>query len=189
MAAQSQLQQPVFTLSLKSSTKGEISFGSIDKKQYRGALMTSPVNDKNYWLVDKVTLVSGKVKITQKMLFDSGGGPTTYAAKDFVDDYWAQVDGSQPIVLPPLTGETWLYPCAVKLPDIKVSIGIGKTPVTIPGSKLNAGEFGPQAKGACYGGLQHTAAFPFGLLGAPFFTSAFVVFNQAEPSISIAAQA
>ncbi|KAL8782964.1 MAG: hypothetical protein Q9213_004971 [Squamulea squamosa] len=147
MAAQSQLQQPVFTLSLKSSAKGEISFGSIDKKQYKGDLMTSPVKDENYWLVDKVTLVSGKVKITQKMLFDSGGGPTTYAAEEFVDDYWAQVDGSQSVILPPLTGGTWLYPCAVRLPEIKVSIGYGKTPVTIPGSKLNAGEFGPQAKG------------------------------------------
>lgn len=71
MAAQSQLQQPAFTLNLKSSTKGNISFGYVDKKQYKGDLMTAPVDNETYpaWVVREVTLTSGKAKVTQPMLF------------------------------------------------------------------------------------------------------------------------
>ncbi|KAL8995900.1 MAG: hypothetical protein Q9169_004474 [Polycauliona sp. 2 TL-2023] len=192
MAAQSQLQQPVFTLNLKSSSKGELTFGSIDKKQYKGDLMTAPVNNQTHagWIVDKVSLSSGKAKTTQKMVFDSGGGPNLYADQQFVDDYWTQVPGSVPVITSPgAVDKTWIYPCAGKLPAIEFSIGNGKTSVTIPGSKLNAGEYGPQAPGACLGALQHMPGFPLGFPGVPFWTSAFVVFNQAVPSISIAAQA
>lgn len=71
MAAQSQLQKPVFTLKLKDSKGGKLSFGSIDREQYKGDLMTSPVNNETHsaWVVDEVTLASGKAKITQPMLF------------------------------------------------------------------------------------------------------------------------
>ncbi|KAL8717925.1 MAG: hypothetical protein Q9225_004889 [Loekoesia sp. 1 TL-2023] len=185
MAAQSQLQQPVFALSLKSSTKGKLSFGYVDKKQYKGDLMTAPVDNETYpaWVVREVTLTSGKAKVTQPMLFDSGGGSFTYAATFFVDDYWDQVDGSLKI------GDQWIYPCMAKLPDVKISIGDGKTPVTIAGNKFKGKEYGPQAKGTCVGNLRGDPKSFRGNPGVPFFTSAFVVFNQAEPSISFAAHA
>ncbi|KAL8754074.1 MAG: hypothetical protein Q9184_005224, partial [Pyrenodesmia sp. 2 TL-2023] len=143
MAAQSQLQQPVFTMKLKDSTEGKLSFGSIDRKQYKGDLMTSPVNNQTFsaWVVDKVTLSSGKAKITQPMLFDSGAGPYLYAYSSFVDHYWPQVRGAQK------RGDLWIYPCVAKLPDVKISMGDGKNPVTISGSRLEGDEVGSQAKG------------------------------------------
>lgn len=81
---------------------------------------------------------------TDTSLQDSGGGSVTFAATFFVNDYWDQVDGSLQI------GDQWIYPCAAKLPDVKVSIGDGKTPVTIAGNKFKGQEYGPQAKGGEY---------------------------------------
>lgn len=147
---------------------------------------------------------------------DSGAGPTTYAVPRFVDNYWKQVPEARKIAQP--SGlDQWIYPCVAKLPDVKVSIGETKSPVTIAGSKFKGPAVGPQAKGgkyrhqllplsrfrqmrrlkmkltdrvpACTGHLQGDPYTILGNMGLPFFTSAFVVFNQAEPSISFAAQA
>ncbi|KAL8935800.1 MAG: hypothetical protein Q9216_005252 [Gyalolechia sp. 2 TL-2023] len=174
IAAQSQLQEPVFTLNLKSSKEGKLTFGSIDKKQYKGDLMKSTVNEKGYpaW-VASVTMTSGDVKITQPMLFDSGAGPTTYAVRSFVDNYWKQVPGAQKVTQPSGLGQ-WIYPCSAKLPDVKVSIGQAKTPMTIAGSKFKGAAVGPQAKGACIGHLQGDPYTILGNMALPFFTSAFV---------------
>ncbi|KAL8993260.1 MAG: hypothetical protein Q9188_007376, partial [Gyalolechia gomerana] len=165
IAAQPQLREPVFTLNLKSSKDGKLTFGSVDKKQYKGDLMTSPVDEKGYpaWVAGRITLTSGKVKITQPMLFGntsslpllllccydlySGAGPTTYAVPSFVDDYWKQVPGARKIAQPGGLDQ-WIYPCVAKLPDVKVSIGETKSPVAIAGSKFKGAAVGPQAKGA-----------------------------------------
>lgn len=77
---------------------------------------------------------------------DSGGGSTiTYAHTNFTNDHWVQVRGSQKV-----NEDLWIYPCATKLPDIKVSIGNGKSPVAIPGNKLNGGGFGQRIHAGMY---------------------------------------
>lgn len=71
MALQPQLQKPVFCLNLKQSSECILTFGSIDDTQYKGKLMTVAVDNKTFpgWIVDRVILTSGRISITQPMLF------------------------------------------------------------------------------------------------------------------------
>ncbi|KAL8706835.1 MAG: hypothetical protein Q9225_007905, partial [Loekoesia sp. 1 TL-2023] len=150
IAAQPQLQLPIFSLNLNPNPESStLSFGTIDTTKYKGTLMTAPVNNATYssWVVEAVTLTSGTASITQPMLFDSGGSDTTTASPDFVRAYWAQVPASMNITLGNDDGSNdvmWIFPCAATLPDLYISIGGAggsNTPVTIAGSKFNGGEF------------------------------------------------
>ncbi|KAL9581364.1 MAG: hypothetical protein Q9212_003937 [Teloschistes hypoglaucus] len=71
MALQQQLQQPVFTLNLKSNASGEIEFGLVDHSKHKGNLVEAKINNISdpYWTVDAMTLSSGKAKYTQRMIF------------------------------------------------------------------------------------------------------------------------
>lgn len=69
-AAQKYLHEPVFTISFKPDSTGDLQFGVIDKSKYKGDLVEAEVNNKSSsWTVDSITLSSGKAKVRQKMLF------------------------------------------------------------------------------------------------------------------------
>lgn len=71
MVVQQQLQQPVFTLNLKSDASGEIEFGLVDHSKHKGNLVEAKVNNITdpYWTIDAMTLSSGTAKVTQRMVF------------------------------------------------------------------------------------------------------------------------
>ncbi|KAL8690392.1 MAG: hypothetical protein Q9218_004154 [Villophora microphyllina] len=139
MAVQEQLQQPVFTLEFKPDSTGNLEFGIVDHSKHKGTLVEAKVNNisEPYWQVDAITLSSGKAKVTQRMLFDSGSGDTMYADATFVADYWHQVAGNNYY-----GGYSWIFPCKSKLPDMQVSIGSSGS-ATIPGERFRGRELGP----------------------------------------------
>ncbi|KAL8738247.1 MAG: hypothetical protein Q9181_000927 [Wetmoreana brouardii] len=129
-AAQKLLQQPVFTLNLKPDSGGTLDFGIVDHSKHKGSLVEAKANiGIASWTVDAVTLSAGKAKVTQKMLFDTGGGDTMLADGKFVTDYWKQVSGNKYI------DGAWIFPCNNKPPDIKIGIGRDGS-ATIPGQRL-----------------------------------------------------
>lgn len=79
-------------------------------------------------------------------------------------------------------GSGWTVPCSTELPDFHLIFN-GAT-VTIP-NYLLAGREGTDGQ-TCIGNL--LGGQGRGEVGAPFWLSQYVVFNQAEPSISFAPQ-
>ncbi|KAL8828228.1 MAG: hypothetical protein Q9191_002718, partial [Dirinaria sp. TL-2023a] len=138
-AAQQYLQQPVYTLDLQPDGQSTLEFGLVDHSKHKGALIEAKVdNITSSWTVDSMTLSAGKAKITQTMLFDTGGGDTMWADSDFVTAYWKQVPGNTKY-----GGYTWLFPCSSALPDMQVTIGGGSGgSATIPGDAFKGAAIG-----------------------------------------------
>ncbi|KAL8632434.1 hypothetical protein Q9189_001809 [Teloschistes chrysophthalmus] len=84
MVVQQQLQQPVFTLNLKSDASGEIEFGLVDHSKHKGNLVEAKVNNITdpYWTIDAMTLSSGTAKVTQRMVFATLFERETYLNQD-----------------------------------------------------------------------------------------------------------
>ena len=70
-AAQHYLQQPVYTLDLKSDSRGTLEFGLVDHSKHQGTLVEAKVDNATdpSWTVDSATLSAGKASVTQTMLF------------------------------------------------------------------------------------------------------------------------
>lgn len=129
--------------------------------------------------------------------------------------YWSQIHGSR---RSKSRQRLWGFPCGASLPDFIVKFGSGEGgEVVIPGRLMNAGLLGdgapeprefllssnssrcgsvvsgdPEIRAnqeplVCTGALQGRQGR--GSFGAIFFEAFFVVFNQAEPSISVAPHA
>ena len=75
-AAQSLLEQPVFTVGLKPNAHGTLNFGYVDPSLYTSHLITAPVdNSQSLWVVDEVTLSAGNATVTQQMIFGTHPSP------------------------------------------------------------------------------------------------------------------
>ncbi|KAL8641233.1 MAG: hypothetical protein Q9228_001932 [Teloschistes exilis] len=175
--AQPYLQQPIFTVGLRPNAQGSLNFGYVNDSLYQGNLISAPINaSQASWVVDAITLSAGPATVTQSMLFDTGGSDTMTADPTFVNAFWAQVSGAQQYE------GSWIYPCDSFISNMIISVAPNQSH-EILGSTFNAGQI---AEGVCRGALQGTSGI--GSVAAPFFLTFFVVFNQAEPSISFANQ-
>ena len=76
------------------------------------------------------------------------------------------------------------FPCGTPLPDFPMNFN-GNT-VTIPNAGLAGGPV-PNTNNMCGANLLGVAGR--GTIGPPFWTTQYVMFNQADPSLSFAPQA
>ncbi|KAL8831192.1 MAG: hypothetical protein Q9191_001004 [Dirinaria sp. TL-2023a] len=177
------LDQPVFAVDFREDNSGSFGLGAVDDTAYTGQLINVPVDNgtDGSWTVDGVSFGVGDSSFTQQMLFDTGGetmgvDPSVAAA------YWGQVSGAVDSSAAQ-DGSGWNFPCGTQLPDFGVIFN-GAT-VTIPNA-LIAGSPGSNPQ-MCSANLVGMAGR--GMVGAPFWLSQYVVFNQADPSISFAPKA
>ena len=96
--------------------------------------------------------------------------------------YWGQISGAVDTSAAQ-DGSGWTFPCGTQLPDFDVIFN-GAT-VTVPNA-LIAGSPGSNPQ-MCNANLLGMAGR--GMVGVPFWLSQYVVFNQADPSISFAPKA
>ncbi|KAL8939358.1 MAG: hypothetical protein Q9216_003397 [Gyalolechia sp. 2 TL-2023] len=128
---------------------------------------------------------------------DTGLGAAIFVPMSIIDEYYSQVQGLQ-------WGNQMSYnctvtvPCDSKLPNFEMHIGNGVARI---GSKNMMGEplsnsVSPAQSSSfekrCLPALQPFGNYPgkscleMGFIGAPFFLENYVVFNQADPSLSYA---
>ncbi|KAL8671318.1 MAG: hypothetical protein Q9168_004179 [Polycauliona sp. 1 TL-2023] len=194
------LESPLFALDFQSTandgTGPSMQFGGINSSRFHGQL-TSVAIDKstNYWTAKDVAFsVHGqRMNESSDMFFDTGGGNSIYAPMSIVSAYYSQV--------PDLNWRdcTIIIPCTSQLPDLELHIGNGTA--LIPSDRMMGdpltGSVDPswiagsqklciptlQPGGGPYSGK---SCLDIRMVGAPFFYENYVVFNQAEPSMSYA---
>ncbi|MCJ1468546.1 hypothetical protein MMC07_007175 [Pseudocyphellaria aurata] len=190
---QDSLDLPVFTINFVAGDGkdqqqgGTLEFGRIDHSQYSGELVVVPVNNRTdgSWTVDSVWLSVNGVSVVQDMLVDTGGGHFMRVHPSIADAYWSQIQGSR---RSDDKHGYWGFPCDAPLLDFKLKFLNGGGEVVIPGRFMNAGKLTDGAPDPlCTGALQ--GRHGRGSVAALFFEAFFVVFNQADPSISIAPHA
>ncbi|KAI9729521.1 MAG: Type I transmembrane sorting receptor [Claussenomyces sp. TS43310] len=184
-ALQPSLDSPVFTTNFQYNG-GTLEFGYIDSSLYKGNLTELQIdNVTTYaasWSVEGVHYMSGGADLgTFDLVFDTGG-PMTSGPNATVYAYYAQISGAVDV---DGNGKSWNVPCDATLPDLDLQFSSGAV-ATIPGASFINGDNG-DGTCQCWFVLENSATRA--VIGDPFFTSNFVVFNQAEATISWAPQA
>lgn len=176
------LPKSLFTSSLKYHAAGSYDFGYIDTNKYTGTIGYTTISTANGFWEFPVTgyqVGSGTaVSVNYDSIADTG---TTllYMHQAVLTAYYAKVSGA--MNYSPAGG--YIFPCSSTLPSL--SIKIGSTYRTIPGTYLN---YAPYGSGYCFGGLQSSAGIGFDILGDIFLKSQFVVWNYGGKQIGFASQ-
>ena len=182
-AAQSQLNQPVFTCDFRPNEPETMSFGFVNSSLYTGSLSKLSIdNSTGDWLVNNVTFSSGEEELGSSagltVIFDTGGLGTTVDVQT-AKDYWSLVSGSSVS-----SDLVWSFPCnTAALPDLILNFP-GRAEATLSGSAMN-GTAESSDGVICIGGLQVAKNGVFNV-GNSFFGAYFTVWNQQEPSFSFA---
>lgn len=169
-----QLNQPVFTATLKRRAVGTYDFGYIDKSKYKGDLIWAPiVGAKGFWDFDTTgfSIGDGPMKPATINAIADTGTSLWYMPKAVTDNYWESVSGA---VYNNLQGG-WVFPCSSNLPDIGIWLGDKK--VVVPGINMNYQQISITT---CFGGLQRNDRMPFSIFGDTFMKGLFVAFEAPE---------
>lgn len=176
---------PIFGTSFKLNSSGFVNFGYADTSQYTGDLTEIPIantssGNEGQWVTQGVKFGSGGNVFSADAIdldFDSGTSSLSVSA-DVANAYWALVPGSN--------AASCQYPCGSTLPDLEFvfpsTIG-GPTTVSIPGANLKNGD---ASSGTCYTWMNVVSGR--GNAGLPFYISKYMIWNQANPSLSFADQ-
>ncbi|KAL8655992.1 MAG: hypothetical protein Q9226_002830 [Calogaya cf. arnoldii] len=200
------LKSPTFALDFQSQAnnpKGpSMRFGEIDTGRFNGPLASTHIDrSTNRWTAKDITFsIRGERRDeSSDMSFDTGGGNHIYAPMSVVTSYYSHIEDIR--WSSNLSGFqcTIIIPCDSVLPDLEMHIGNGTARIRkehmmgdpLTGSADPSWSAGSgklciptlQAGGGPYPGKD---CLGLHLVGAPFFQENFVVFNQAEPSISYA---
>ncbi|CAO1596797.1 hypothetical protein XANCAGTX0491_000627 [Xanthoria calcicola] len=202
------LQSPIFALDFStkaSDQKGpSMTFGGSDPTKFHGQLASTPIDrSTNRWTAKDITFsIRGEqMDESADMSFDTGGGNHIYAPLSITSAYYSQIPDLDMRWSSNLGGNncTIVIPCTSQLPDLEMHIGNGTARIRsehMMGESLT-GPANP-AWSLGYGNLCVPTLQPGGgpypgrnclgllLVGAPFFHENYVVFNQAEPSMSYA---
>jgi len=176
----SQLDQPVFGFFLGNHADGELEFGGVDPKHYKGEFTWVPLNTETYWGVelDGVKLGSDTIGSTKKAIVDSG---TSLLAGPKADvDAIATKLGAQCIL-----GKEYTIDCSKDVPSLTFNLG-GKEFV------LSKDDLVLQQNGAtCLIGLMSidVPAGPLWILGDVFMRKYYVQFDWGQKRLGFAAGA
>ncbi|KAL2865141.1 pepsin-like aspartic protease [Aspergillus lucknowensis] len=173
----SQLDAPLFAVTLKHQAPGSYDFGFIDKAKYTGSLTYTDIdNSQGFW---QFSATAGSADFDA--IADTG---TTLMMIDSViaQTYYSQVEGAQNSAL----YGGWVFPCSTDVPPFTVTIN-GYDAV-VPGEHIN---YAPVTQGSetCFGGIQGNQGLQFSILGDIFLKSQYVVFDAQGPRLGIAPQA
>merc|ERR1712232_700544 len=125
MVASKMLDEPVFAFALPSdaSSKGELSFGGVDKDKYSGDFTYVPLTNETYWQISMESMKFGDGAVISspiKAIVDSGtsllAGP-----KDIVSEL-ASKAGAKSVL-----GKEYTIDCSKvdSLPSLTVTLGGG----------------------------------------------------------------
>lgn len=180
---QSQLEEPVFTVYLNESGKGEYEFGNIDQSKYTGDIHYTDVQSSSgYWQFDSTSF-----QVNGQTSQNTNGSPAiadTGTSLVLVDDnvlqaYYSQVSGSQNSK----SAGGYIFPCSSTLPSFGVAIGATGYYATIPGDQINYAKYNGNY---CFGGIQSNAGQGLSIYGDVLLRQVFTVFNGEAPKIGFA---
>lgn len=179
----SQLDSPLFAVTLKHNAPGTYDFGFVDKNKYTGSLTYTDVDSsQGFWMFSadgyKIGSTSGG---SIKGIADTG--TTLMLLPDHVvSAYYQQVSGAQQ----DQTAGGYTFDCSSQLPDFTVSIG--SYDAVVPGSLIN---YAPTTQGSstCFGGIQSNSGLGFSIFGDIFLKSQYAVFDSNGPRLGFAPQA
>ncbi|KAI5304225.1 Type I transmembrane sorting receptor [Ascosphaera pollenicola] len=175
------LDEPLFTATLKHNQAGSYDFGFIDDSKYTGQIHYTDVDTSaGFWTISIDGYTAGDATGSGfSGVVDTG---TTLLALDgdIVSAYYDQVSGAALNSL----SQMYEFDCDTTLPDFELKIGDYTAKVS--GDLINWG----QDNGQCVGGLQSNGGGD-NILGDIFLKSQFVVFENknGSPRIGLAAQA
>ncbi|KAL4771929.1 aspartic protease pep1 [Aspergillus nidulans var. acristatus] len=176
-SVKSQLESPLFAVTLKHQAPGSYDFGYIDQSKYTGELTYTDVNNsQGFWMF---SATAGETDFDA--IADTG---TTLIMIDqsIAEDYYSQV----PFAFNNFFYGGWTFPCSAELPSFTVTIN-GYDAV-VPGEHI---KYAPVTDGSstCFGGIQDNQGLPFSILGDVFLKSQYVVFDSEGPQLGFAPQA
>ncbi|KAK5806386.1 hypothetical protein VI817_000644 [Penicillium citrinum] len=179
----SQLDKPLFAVTLKHNKPGSYDFGFIDKSKYKGSIAYTDVDSsQGFW-----SFTADGYKIGSQ----SGGsikgiadtGTTLLMLPDeVVSAYYKQVDGAKE----DQSAGGYTFSCSSKLPDFTVTIG--SYDAVVSGDLIN---YAPISDGSstCFGGIQSNSGLGFSIFGDIFLKSQYTVFDSNGPRLGFAPQA
>ncbi|KAJ5250266.1 hypothetical protein N7489_000676 [Penicillium chrysogenum] len=180
----SDLDKPLFAVTLKHGAPGTYDFGYIDKKKFTGSLTYTDVdNSQGFWsfTADSYKVGTGSAGPSIEGIADTG---TTLLLLDdgVVSDYYKKVDGAKNNY----SAGGYVFPCDADLPDFTVTIG--SYDAVVPGKHI---KYAPVTTGSssCFGGIQSNSGIGFSIFGDIFLKSQYVVFDAEGPRLGFAAQA
>ncbi|KAL4953977.1 aspartic protease pep1 [Aspergillus filifer] len=173
----SQLDAPLFAVTLKHQAPGTYDFGYIDHSKYTGDLTYTDVDSsQGFWMFD------AKAGLTDFTAIADTGTTLIMIDSLIALEYYLQV----PLAIDNIFVGGWTFPCDTKLPDFTITIN-GYEAV-VPGEHIN---YAPVTEGSdtCFGGIQGNQGLPFSILGDIFLKSQYVVFDSEGPRLGFAPQA
>ncbi|KAJ5101927.1 hypothetical protein NUU61_004149 [Penicillium alfredii] len=181
----SQLDSPLFAVTLKHNAPGSYDFGFIDKSKFKGDLTYADVDSsQGFWqfTADGYKIGdSGSSGSSIDGIADTG--TTLMLLPDtIVSEYYKQVDGAEE----DSSAGGYTFACSSKLPDFTVTIG--KYNAVVSGDLIN---YAPLTEGSstCFGGIQSNSGLGFSIFGDIFLKSQYVVFDSEGPRLGFAPQA
>ncbi|KAJ5328366.1 hypothetical protein N7541_001496 [Penicillium brevicompactum] len=180
----SQLDEPLFAVTLKHNAPGTYDFGFIDKSKYTGSLVYADVDSsQGFWSFTADSYKIGTSAKSSPITGIADTGTTLLLLDDsIVAAYYKQVSGSKNNNS--VGGYT--FPCSATLPDFTVNIN-GYNAV-VPGKLINYAAI-TTGSSTCYGGIQSNSGIGFSIFGDIFLKSQYVVFDSQGPRLGFAAQA
>nr|WDD23885.1 aspartic protease [Penicillium sp.] len=182
----SQLDSPVFAVTLKHNAPGTYDFGFIDKSKYTGSITYTDVdNSQGFWMftADGYKIGSGTSGGSTSIKGIADTGTTLMMLPDdVVSAYYKQVSGAKD----DSSAGGYTVPCSATLPDFTVTIGSYDAVVSgdlINYAPLTAGSF------TCFGGIQSNSGLGFSFIGDIFLKSQYAVFDSNGPRLGFAPQA
>lgn len=179
----SQLNSPLFAVTLKHNAPGTYDFGFIDKSKYTGSLTYTGVDSsQGFWMFTADSYKIGSSSGGSIQGIADTGTTLMLLPENVVTAYYRQVSGARND--PSVGGYT--FACSTQLPDFTVTIG-GYDAV-VPGSLIN---YAPASQGSstCFGGIQSNSGLGFSIFGDIFLKSQYVVFDSNGPRLGFAPQA
>ncbi|KAE8154942.1 Aspartic protease pep1 [Aspergillus avenaceus] len=181
----SQLDAPLFAVTLKYHAAGSYDFGFIDKEKYTGELVYTDVDDsQGFWqfTADGYTVGKGEAKKSPITAIADTGTTLIMIDDEIVEAYYEQVPNAENSY----SAGGYVFPCDSDLPDFTVQIG--EYSAVVPGKHIN---YSPLQEGGstCVGGIQSNSGLGLSILGDVFLKSQYVVFDSEGPKLGFAAQA
>ncbi|KAJ5200306.1 Peptidase aspartic catalytic [Penicillium cf. griseofulvum] len=180
----SELDSPLFAVTLKHGAPGTYDFGFIDKEKFTGEVVYADVDSsQGFWTftADSYKVGNGAAGPSINGIADTG---TTLLLvdDDIVSAYYKKVTGAKDNT----SVGGYVFPCDTNLPDFTVTIN-GYDAV-VPGKHIN---YAPVSTGSssCFGGIQSNSGIGFSIFGDIFLKSQYVVFDAEGPRLGFAAQA
>ncbi|GAD93189.1 aspartic endopeptidase Pep1/aspergillopepsin F [Paecilomyces variotii No. 5] len=181
----SELDAPLFAVTLKHNAPGSYDFGYIDNSKYTGKIAYTDVdNSQGFWgfTADGYTVGNGQASSDQINGIADTGTTLLMLPTEVVEAYYKEVDSAQNSQ----QYGGYVFPCSTSLPDFTVAIGDYNAVVS--GDLIN---YAPVTDGSstCFGGIQDNSDIGMSIFGDIFLKSQYVVFSADGPKLGFAPQA